>query len=117
MFSILNKKNLASFLMGTLLVVTFVSGYAADPASAVAGGQTPEQVVQEFQTVLIDTMKQGQTLGYQGRYDKLSPAVTRSHDLSKIARIVVGKEWETLSEKQQTELVDVFIRLSIASLP
>jgi phospholipid transport system substrate-binding protein len=35
--------------------------------------------------------------------------------LNKIARIVVGKEWEKLSESQQQKLVDVFSKLSVAS--
>jgi phospholipid transport system substrate-binding protein len=115
MFWMLNKKSLLGFLTLILLCTSIVSVYAADPVNPDAVSQTPKQVVEEFQAVLIDVMKQGQKLGYQGRYDKLYPAIIRSHDLTKIARIVVGKEWETLSEKQQTELVDVFIRLSVAS--
>ena len=31
-------------------------------------------------------------LGYEGRYKKLAPAVTETHDLPKIARIVIGKD-------------------------
>jgi len=73
------------------------------------------QIVDKFQTQLIAVMKEGKQLGYSGRYDKLQDAVSNSHDLTKIARIVVGKEWEKLSETQQQQLVDVFSKLSIAS--
>jgi phospholipid transport system substrate-binding protein len=76
---------------------------------------TARQIVDKFQEELIDVMKNGKKLGYSGRYDKLKSPVTDSHDLSKIARIVVGKEWEKLSEAQQQQLVDVFSKLSIAS--
>ena len=78
-------------------------------------GETAKQVVDKFQTELIAVMKNGKQLGYAGRYDKLYEPVSNSHDLTKIARIVVGKEWEKLSEDQQQKLVDVFIRLSVAS--
>jgi phospholipid transport system substrate-binding protein len=78
-------------------------------------GATAKQVVEKFQTELIAVMKNGKQLGYAGRYDKLYEPVSNSHDLTKIARIVVGKEWEKLSEAQQQKLVDVFIRLSVAS--
>ena len=78
-------------------------------------GATARQVVEKFQAELIDVMKNGKQLGYAGRYDKLTGPVSNSHDLTKIARIVVGKEWEKLSEQQQQKLVDIFIRLSIAS--
>ena len=78
-------------------------------------GATAKQVVEKFQAELIAVMKNGKQLGYAGRYDKLNEPVSNSHDLTKIARIIVGKEWEKLSEAQQQQLVDVFIRLSIAS--
>lgn len=79
------------------------------------GAATARQVVEEFQAELIDVMKNGKQLGYAGRYEKLKNPVSNSHDLTKIGRIVVGKEWEKLSEDQQQKLMDVFSRLSIAS--
>jgi phospholipid transport system substrate-binding protein len=99
-----------------LAVVFIFCLFAIIHASAQAeGGATAKQVVDKFQTELIAIMKNGKQLGYAGRYDKLSDPVSNSHDLTKIARIVVGKEWEKLSEAQQQKLVDVFVRLSIAS--
>ena len=82
---------------------------------AFSGTEGAKQVVEKFQSELIAVMKSGKQLGFSGRYDKLSAPVSNSHDLNKIARIVVGKEWEKLSPDQQKKLVDVFSRLSIAS--
>ncbi len=73
------------------------------------------QLVEKFEQELIDVMKTGEKLGFQGRYNKLKDPVSNSHDLPKIARIVVGKEWEKLTETQQQKLVDAFSELSIAS--
>ncbi len=73
------------------------------------------QVVESFQDVLIQVMNQGEALGFRGRYDKLETAIKDSHDLPKIARIVVGREWQKLSEEQQTKLTDVFSQLSISA--
>ncbi|MDD5462147.1 MAG: ABC transporter substrate-binding protein [Methylococcales bacterium] len=78
-------------------------------------GATARQVVEKFQTELINVMKNGKQLGYAGRYEKLYVPVTNSHDLTKIARIVVGKESEKLTEAQQQKLVDAFTRFSVAS--
>jgi phospholipid transport system substrate-binding protein len=83
--------------------------------SSAQANAAAKQIVEKFQDQLIDVMKNGSKLGYSGRYDKLKDAVNNSHDLPKIARIVVGKEWEKLSESQQNQLVDVFSKLSIAS--
>ncbi len=89
--------------------------FLATTAYAQEEAATARQVVEKFQAELIDVMKNGKQLGYAGRYEKLKDPVSNSHDLTKIARIVVGKEWEKLTEDQQQKLVEVFSRLSIAS--
>jgi len=76
---------------------------------------TARQVVEDFQAVLLDVMRQGQKLGFSGRYDKLDTAIRNSHELTKIARIVVGREWKKLTKDQQLKLVNVFARLSISA--
>jgi phospholipid transport system substrate-binding protein len=60
-------------------------------------------------------MKEGKALGFQGRYDKLDAVVKKTHDLPKIARIVVGKQWEELTPEQQTKLEDAVSRLSVSA--
>ena len=74
-----------------------------------------KDVVLIFQDELLNVMKQGKELGFQGRYNKLETAIVESHDLTKIARIVVGKEWKKLSNEQKEQLTDVFSRLSISA--
>ena len=75
----------------------------------------PKDIVLVFQAELLDVMRQGKQLGFQGRYNKLETAIIESHDLTKIARIVVGKEWKKLSKEQKLKLTDVFSRLSISA--
>lgn len=82
---------------------------------AVADDASPKQVVEEFQNQLIAVMKQGKALGFKGRYEKLDGLVRKSHDLPKIARIVVGKQWEELSSDQQNKLEAVFSKLSVSA--
>jgi len=102
-----NFLKMAAFL---LCMTNIITGHAADQ-----GVSSAKQIVDKFQQELIAVMKNGKKLGYSGRYEKLKDPVSNSHDLAKIARIVVGKEWEKLTEPQQQQLVDVFSRLSIAS--
>ncbi|MDD1627844.1 MAG: ABC transporter substrate-binding protein [Methylococcaceae bacterium] len=101
--------------MKLTVVFIFCLLASANAFAQTESGATAKQVVDKFQTELIAVMKNGKQLGYAGRYDKLYAPVSNSHDLTKIARIVVGKEWEKLSEAQQQKLVDIFIRLSVAS--
>ncbi|MDP1970448.1 MAG: ABC transporter substrate-binding protein, partial [Methylobacter sp.] len=103
-------KNIKLAVVFMLILLGTVDAFAVEE-----GGATARQVVEKFQADLIAVMKDGKKLGYAGRYEKLKDPVSNSHELTKIARIVVGKEWEKLSEEQQQKLVDVFSRLSIAS--
>lgn len=82
---------------------------------AMAEEMSARQVVDAFQNELLGVMKQGKELGFQGRYDKLDVAVKKSHDLPKIARIVVGKQWEELTVEQQNKLESVFSKLSVSA--
>lgn len=76
---------------------------------------TAKKVVLSFQDELLNVMKQGSELGFKGRYESLKTTVVDSHDIAKITRIVVGKEWKTFSADQKLTLTDVFTRLSISS--
>ncbi|MDD5112939.1 MAG: ABC transporter substrate-binding protein [Methylobacter sp.] len=102
--------------MNIKLIVIFASYLLTASAFAqTESSASAKQIVEKFQSDLIAVMKEGKQLGYAGRYEKLKEAVINSHDLSKIARIVVGKEGEKLSEEQQQKLDEVFSKLSIAS--
>ena len=104
------KNILQAMALSCLLCLAANTAYALEQSHSKA-----RQIVEKFQDDLIGVMKNGKALGYSGRYDKLKESVSNSHDLSKIARIVVGKEWEKLTEPQQQQLSDVFSKLSIAS--
>ncbi|PPD49251.1 MAG: hopanoid biosynthesis protein HpnM [Methylobacter sp.] len=102
--------------MNIKLIVILVSYLlSASVFAETESSASAKQIVEKFQSDLIAVMKEGKQLGYAGRYEKLKEAVINSHDLSKIARIVVGKEGEKLSEEQQQKLDEVFSKLSIAS--
>ncbi|WP_459992842.1 ABC transporter substrate-binding protein [Methylosoma difficile] len=104
------------FKRNNLLAVLLLPIFAVASFSAQAeGALSARQVIDNFHADLINVMKNGKQLGFAGRYDKLYDSVSKSHDLTKIARIVIGKEWEKLSEEQQKKLVDVFSKLSVAS--
>lgn len=101
-------KSFFSVVILVFSVMEFSMAESEEPLSA-------KQVVVTFQSNLLEVMKQGKKLGYNGRYEKLDPAVRASHDLKKIARITVGRKWKQLSDEQKSQWIDVFSRLSIAS--
>ncbi len=64
---------------------------------------------------LIAIMKNGNALGYQGRYQAIAPVIDKTHDLDTIARRVVGRHWKALTETQQSAFVRTFRDLSIST--
>ncbi len=73
------------------------------------------QVVTKFQTELLKVMQQGDQLNFEQRFAELKPSVMETHDLVKITRIVVSREWKKLSLEQKKLLISKFSTLSIAS--
>lgn len=84
------------------------------PAPALAQA-TPEAVMQGFYSTLIDVMRNGPALGFQGRYDTLKPAFETAFDAPFMTRVVVGPSWATLSADQQKRLIAAFTRFSVSS--
>jgi len=90
----------------------FLSQFAAAEVDEI---EVASQVVQSFQTELLNVMQQGDKLNFEQRFEQLKPAVIKTHDLAKITRIIVSKEWRNLTKEQKQELIQKFSTLSIAS--
>ena len=96
-------------LLGALVFAT------ALPASAAWAADPAADRVEAFNHALLDTMKQGRSLGAQGRYKKLQPAVEQAFDLPTMTRVAVGPSWSTLPPGDQDKLVAAFTRMSVAT--
>ncbi|NKB55669.1 MAG: hopanoid biosynthesis protein HpnM [Alphaproteobacteria bacterium] len=92
-------------LMGSLLFV-------AMPAS---GAATPKERIANLNAVLLEIMKNADSLGYAGRYEKLQPVMSGLYDFSLMSRIAVGAYWKGLAQDKREQLVDAFSRMSVAT--
>ncbi len=77
--------------------------------------QVPKPVVKGFYTQLIDTMKQGDQLGFSGRYKKLDPAIRNAFDLPLMTKFAVGLSWNKATPAEQQQLVSAFSDFSVAT--
>jgi phospholipid transport system substrate-binding protein len=102
--------NRRTALLGGLVAVGF--GFA--PA-AVHAGSAPRAVVEGFYATLLDVMKQAGSLGFEGRYRRLQPAIESAFNLPLMIRLAVGPQWNTLSPTQQGRMVEAFKRFTIAT--
>ncbi len=97
-----------------------VAGGVAPAALGSAAAQTQAsdpaaQVVQRFDDTLLATMKQGRSLGFEGRSRKLEPAVRETFDLPLMIRFAVGTSWSTLPSSDQSALLAAFNRYSTST--
>ena len=87
----------------------------AAPLAAHAADDPAAERVESFHRALLHPMKQGKTLGAEGRFKKLTPAVDAAFDIPTMARVAVGPTWSTLSSGDQERLTRAFARNTAAN--
>ena len=75
-------------------------------AAPASGGET----VQGLYDALLNTMKNGRTLGQSGRFARLAPVIRSTFDIGTMARLSVGSSWAGLSEAQRQQVSESFGR-------
>jgi ABC-type transporter MlaC component len=91
-----------AFAGGLVLGMLSNSVHAA-PSS---GGDT----VQGLYDALLNTMKNGRTLGQSGRFTQLDPVIHRSFDIALMARLAIGPSWASLTQAQRRQVTESFGR-------
>jgi phospholipid transport system substrate-binding protein len=118
-------------LLGILAALLLAAPCLADPkvqpaatrpadaqAADVPGSEAAKQAthrVEALHAALLDVMKNAESMGYQGRYDRLKPVVLEIFDLPFMAEKSVGRYWKTASPEDRALLVDTFTRYTIAN--
>ena len=98
----------------SLFTLVILGMHIAIPFAS-AGDRGATEVVEKFHSMLLAVMKNGDKIGYQGRYDQLAPVIKSSFDIPFISRTVLGKHWESLDNEQRSRFVEAFTQLSIAT--
>lgn len=84
-------------------------GTGISPSFAAAQGNgDPKAMVQSFYDALEETMKQGEQLGFDGRYKKLEPVIHDTFDVPVMAKIAIGAEWTAFSAEQKQAVLQKF---------
>jgi phospholipid transport system substrate-binding protein len=99
---------LAAGAVAAVAVLPIIADAAADSSSAAT-------TVSSFYDVLMSVMKEGPSLGFKGRYDRLSPTVRTAFDFPLMTRLMVGPQWASLTPVQQQQLIAAFSDFSAAT--
>jgi len=99
----------AVFALMMLTALPLVRPALADTAPDATG------TVNRFNVALLAAMKAGGRTDFSRRFEMLAPAVDQAFDLPAVLSASVGLEWASLSQQQQSRLLDAFRRYTIAS--
>lgn len=72
----------------------------------------PAQIIEHFYARLLEVMKAGPDMGFQGRFDALAPVVDQTFDLRGMTRLAVGAR---LPPEDFDRVVEAFRRYTIAN--
>ena len=75
----------------------------------------PRAVVAQLQSGLVDASNAFADAPVEERYAALEPLIRETHDLPYIARFAMRRYWADLTDQQQSEFMETFTRLSIAT--
>lgn len=100
-----------TFFVPKVLAVLFVL-VAAVPAGAAE--VEPRVLVERFQENLLAVMKEAETLGVKGRYDRLISSIKETFYLPLMIRIASGPYWKGANQTQRSRLISAFRRMSVS---
>jgi phospholipid transport system substrate-binding protein len=96
-----------------------VAAMAASPLSrraiADTAGADVTATIKRFNEALLATMKTAAQTPFSRRFDALASAVDQTFDLRTVLAVSVGSSWASLSPDQQSCLLEVFRRYTVAS--
>src|SRR6516162_5014061 len=87
-----------------------VMAMAILPQPTFAAPASGSDTVQGLYDTLLNTMKNGRTLGQSGRFVQLEPVVRRTFDIASMARLSVGSAWAGLTEAQRQQVTESYGR-------
>jgi phospholipid transport system substrate-binding protein len=81
-----------------------------------AGDDGPSsKAIEQLNRSLLIVLKDAASLGYRGRFDRLTPIMTQAFDLDFMAQKALGRHWQRLSEADRTRWLAVFREFTIAN--
>src|SRR5260221_12570015 len=75
---------------------------------ALAADSPAKGMIARLNGVLLDTLQHAEALKYEGRFEKIAPAVDETFDVAFMAEKSIGKHWKPLSDADKTRWKALF---------
>lgn len=90
--------------------------FSANLVSANTEQEKAMQVpVDELHNALISVMKSAETSNFEERYALLEKVIIENFNTPLISRVILSRYWKSLDQKTQTNFINLFNRLTIAT--
>lgn len=97
-----------------VLMVLWLFGLSAAPVLAADGGAATA-AVERLHGALLANMKEGKTLGFDGRKQRLEAVIKDTFDLPAMARVSTGGAWLKMPEDERAQVVAAFAEWTVAN--
>ncbi|MCW5732203.1 MAG: ABC transporter substrate-binding protein [Alphaproteobacteria bacterium] len=102
-----------------LRLLTVLAVLAAIAPGRASFAETPESVartvIESFYATLLATMKQGEQLGFRGRYEALEPAILKAYDMERMSLRVLGPSVARMTRQDVDRMKATFTRLNVTT--
>ena len=88
---------------------------AAGAGTVRADAPEPAAVIQSLYDALLDAMKQGKAVGFDGRYKKLEPVIHQAFDVATMCKIAVGPFWTGLATDKKNAVLVAFDKFLVST--
>jgi phospholipid transport system substrate-binding protein len=103
------------FFLNLLLATAATTSIGTLSIDTARADEDPKAIVQSFYDVLLDCMQHGKELGFDGRFQKLAPAIGQAFDVPIMARIAVGPAWTAMPADKKSAVLEVFTRYMVTT--
>ena len=88
---------------------------AVGSGAAKAESGEPAAAVQALYDALLEAMKQGEQLGFDGRYQKLEPVIHKVFDIATMCKISVGGYWTEMTTEKKNAVLVAFDKYTVST--
>ncbi|MEQ8968033.1 MAG: ABC transporter substrate-binding protein [Azospirillaceae bacterium] len=106
----------AGFAAGPLFLARAQESGGDGAGEAAPPEEPPTAVIDRLHDALLGVMREADTLGFEGRFERLRPVLAAVFDFESMARFTIGRaNFEALGAEEQARLVDRFAAMSTAN--
>jgi len=91
------------------------SAWAGETIGKTAGDAGPAETIERFHAALLQAMRGGEAMGYEGRYQLLYPVIHEIFANRFMARFAAGRFWRDMGDEQRREYLRAYLDWTVST--